>query len=507
MFKADRSRCRPDVSAGSSTRCCFLLRLVVAFLRNVKCGLGSRLTTLGAKSPGGSPMSTETQTTVGSGASGDPGPRSKRATRSGVERPLGARDQPDGGSSREEGPDGPVGVVLAGAGARGAYEAGVLSVLLPALEEQDHRPTIFVGTSAGAINAALFASLAHLPAELAVREALSTWRNVRKQMVMRPAWQTLPMVTARYVARLAGLPVELRGLLDTTPLSKSLKSEALVDWSQLHENVLDGTVDVVSVVTTEFGSNRTKVFFESSRDEFKEPLPSDDERAVDFGHVNLTPDHVLASAAIPAAFPPVRLGTAQDGSWHMDGGVRLNTPLKPALTFGARGLVIIATDPARYRTSPRKQAAGPAPSVQDGINQIVHGSTSDRMIEDIWNLVRINTILKATGGRDVVKSRSQGLDDMYRVVPFIFGGPLVPDEIGGTAAQALDVSLQGLRALLNPDLSVLRLLLGSGPDTRADLISYIFFEPEFIDAAIKRGQDDAQVILQQTPMLWKTTDL
>ncbi len=43
-----------------------------------------------------------------------------------------------------------VGVVLAGAGARGAYEAGILSTLLPALEDRNERPTLFVGTSAGA---------------------------------------------------------------------------------------------------------------------------------------------------------------------------------------------------------------------------------------------------------------------------------------------------------------------------------------------------------------------
>jgi NTE family protein len=447
---------------------------------------------------------------VESSATDDPRRRSGRATgRTGDDRGAAAQTRPDGPglvTGGAGGPDGPVGVVLAGAGARGAYEAGVLSVLLPALEEQNHRPTIFVGTSAGSINAVLFASLAHLPAELAAQEALATWRRIRRQMVMRPAWQTLPMVAARYLARLAGLPVELRGLLDTTPLRRSLQSATLVDWPQLHENVLDGTVDVVSVVTTEFGSNRTKVFFESAMEEFKKPLPSDDERAVDFAHINLTPDHILASSAIPVAFPPVRLGTEQDGSWHMDGGVRLNTPLKPALTFGARGLVVIATDPARYRTSSGKQAAGPAPSVQDAIDQIAHGSASDGMIADLWSLVRTNVLLTATGSPHVARpNATSGRDNAYRVVPFIFGGPLVPDEIGGTAAEALNVSLNGARALLNLDLSVLRLLLSSGPDTRADLISYLFFEPEFIDAAIKRGQDDAQVILQQTPSLWKTT--
>ena len=41
--------------------------------------------------------------------------------------------------------------MLAGGGARGAYEAGVLSVLLPALP-RDQRPNIIVGASVGAIN-------------------------------------------------------------------------------------------------------------------------------------------------------------------------------------------------------------------------------------------------------------------------------------------------------------------------------------------------------------------
>ncbi len=56
-----------------------------------------------------------------------------------------------------------VGLVLSGGGARGAYEIGVLSVLAPILEARNERAQIIVGTSAGAINAALLAAGAHLP--------------------------------------------------------------------------------------------------------------------------------------------------------------------------------------------------------------------------------------------------------------------------------------------------------------------------------------------------------
>ena len=44
-----------------------------------------------------------------------------------------------------------------------------------------------------------------------------------------------------------------------------------------------------------------------------------------------------ASSAIQSLFPAVRV----EERWYGDGGVRLNTPLKPALKLNARRLVVI----------------------------------------------------------------------------------------------------------------------------------------------------------------------
>jgi predicted acylesterase/phospholipase RssA len=81
-----------------------------------------------------------------------------------------------------------VAVVVAGAGARGAYEAGVLSVVVPFLRAAGDTPDLFIGTSAGAINATLFAAGAHLPADEQADAALSVWRSVKIDDVFRPRW-------------------------------------------------------------------------------------------------------------------------------------------------------------------------------------------------------------------------------------------------------------------------------------------------------------------------------
>jgi len=46
----------------------------------------------------------------------------------------------------------------------------------------------------------------------------------------------------------------------------------------------------------------------------------------------LNAGHVLASSAIPVAFPPVQVSDPGPAAgWYVDGGVRLNRPLHPAV--------------------------------------------------------------------------------------------------------------------------------------------------------------------------------
>lgn len=55
-------------------------------------------------------------------------------------------------------------VVVAGAGGRGGYEAGALSVLVPRLRVAGYEATVYIDTGAGAIKVTLFAAFADLQA-------------------------------------------------------------------------------------------------------------------------------------------------------------------------------------------------------------------------------------------------------------------------------------------------------------------------------------------------------
>src|SRR5262249_36009487 len=103
-------------------------------------------------------------------------------------------------------------------------------------------------------------------------------------------------------------------------------------------------------------------------------------------------------------------------------------------------------------------------------------------------LVQMNRVLV-----DGVKAASPS-GRPYERLPFIFGGPQSSSSLGDRAAQALSETLHGVRALRNPDLTALNVMLSMGPDSRSDLISYILFEPEFIERAIALGQSDAQML-------------
>jgi NTE family protein len=204
--------------------------------------------------------------------------------------------------------NGQVVLVLQGGGALGAYQGGVYE----ALHEAGVEPDWIVGTSIGAINASIIAGnepedrLPRLkefwkrveacdfwgafPAWAGAADALSSWMTLTSGI----SGFFEPHTRAFYGAHMP-LGPDGAGYYSTGPLRSTLQD--LVDFNFLNRGPVRLTVGAAHV--------RTSVMhYFDSRD-----MP-------------LTAAHVMASGALPPAFPAVRI----DGELYWDGGILSNTP-------------------------------------------------------------------------------------------------------------------------------------------------------------------------------------
>ena len=373
-----------------------------------------------------------------------------------------------------------VGLVLTGGGARGAYEIGALSVLLPALEAAGQRPSVLVGTSVGAINVAYLAANAHLGAADAVAGGTELWRSLRWEQVLAPL---LSPSTGRrklsYLGDVLGVPgVQLAALLDTTPLTETVPR--VIDFAQLHRNVEAGRVHAAAVVATSAATSESVVFVEGGT------LPPEDIGAgLDYVATGLSAEHVRASTAIPALFPAVHVAQpAPAQGWYLDGGARLNTPVRPALSLGVDRLVVIGLN--AIAEAPHALASDTQPDAFTGAGALLEGALADSLVQDIRALARVNQMLGDR--RDEVRAADGW---QYRRTPFIYVTPALRQEIDQLAERVFAEHYEGRNALRSINLTLLARLIG-GSAGHGALLSYLFFAPEFATSLIELGRSHAQ---------------
>jgi NTE family protein len=233
-------------------------------------------------------------------------------------------------------------IVLSGGGARGAYEAGALRFLL---EEFPRRTglipdfDIVCGTSVGAINACFLAATADQQ-EGRGQRLVKIWDNLHVDEVFRFSSGSLIGLPRRILGvrrmaeqlRAGRRPDRLYGLLDTEPL-EHLMVEA-IPWPGIRQNLEAGRLEAVCVAATQVATGRAVVFVEQRG---RDLPPWAHQTHIRMQPIRLMPVHALASAAIPLLFPSVLLGSR----YYVDGGLRLNTPLAPAVRLGANRVLVI----------------------------------------------------------------------------------------------------------------------------------------------------------------------
>ncbi len=291
-----------------------------------------------------------------------------------------------------------VAVVLPGGGARGAYEIGALSVLLPALEARGERVSIWCGTSVGAINATALASLAHLSSKEQTAAALGLWRELRKGDVIA---RIAGAGGLRTVMRLLGHGLRVPGLrfaslLDPGPLAESL--DRWIEWPQLDGNIRAGLVSAACVIATSLASGDPVAFVGAEQE-----LPDRPDDPIRYVKARLRGEHVRASAAIPLLFPTVEVSSPREARGHYaDGGTRLNSPIKPALDLGADRVILIGLEP--FGPSRTRAAHGARPSVADVAANVLDGLLVDQVAADLHRLAAINSFFVEDASRGTLGS-------------------------------------------------------------------------------------------------------
>ena len=401
------------------------------------------------------------------------------------------------------------GLVLGGGGARGAYTSGALSVLLPELKDQVR---VIVGTSAGALISAFLAANWHRSTAEAIEDGLRFWRELRFGDVFAPL---VGVAGAGRFMRYIGefLPVSSLhspSVLHPEPLERTLGR--IVDFDQLGENVRAQRV-ALGVVATPAHSNLSVVFHQGGTPRHRDdPL-----RGIQYvATPRLSPEHVLASSAIPALFPAVRVRTPEQAAgWYFDGGPRLNTPIKPALWLGAERVIVIALNSvAPSRTAPPDDQ----PDFYVGAAHLLHAALGDPLGQDIRTLANRNGLIAAaraatdtrTGDRRGDGHREpQGLEEPVRPVPYIFIAPEDPSAIGEIAVRVYRKHYGRPWNRAARDLWLLGKILDGGADAmHGELLSYVFFAGEFAEELIRLGQTDAQRWLDEHPAdLWQLDPL
>lgn len=387
------------------------------------------------------------------------------------------------------------GMVLSGGGARGAYEAGVLCFLLEQLAprlERPIQPELLVGTSVGAIHACYLASTAHLSAERAqlLRE---TWLRLRFEELFRvSAFEALrvPLRVASLLRvpaelRAEGLPAKLYGLLDTSRLEQVVTSA--IPWRCIRKNLVAGRLRSLCVAATQIATGRV-VNFVQGRD--VDRLNGVDDPALVARQVSIGPVHALASAAIPVLFPPVNVG----GTYYADGGLRMNTPLAPAVHLGADRVLVVGL---RSRVPTGEEARLAERRVQGLANplflygKVLNSVLLDQIDSDLGQLRHINRILEAgtkAFGQDFLEQINaaagrQREGEGYRVIEELVIRP--SRDLGEVAGEV--VAAKRARGALSP---LMRLLLRGAP-LEADLLSYLFFDVDYAHTLLELGYGDA----------------
>lgn len=359
-----------------------------------------------------------------------------------------------------------VGLVLSGGGARAAYQVGVLKGISRILPVESGNPfKVISGTSAGAINAVALASYAgHY--RLGIRQLERIWKNFSCEQIFKTdipsllKW-SMTFFLNSFFGYKAGQPVSL---LNNEPLKELL--EKTMQFENIQKAIDVGDLHAIGISASGYGSGESVSFFQGHYN-----LKNWQRQRRIGMRARLNVDHLLASSAIPAVFPAVKINREYFG----DGAIRQLAPISPALHMGAEKVLVIGVSGMAHKRKHRESMKS-YPSLAKIMNHMFNAAFLDSMESDVERLSRINRTLGMIP--DEVK-KSQRME--LKPVEILEISPSESiDDIAARHARELPKSLR-------------LFWRGSGTTHKsgAGVLSYLLFERGFCRDLIQRGYDDA----------------
>lgn len=369
------------------------------------------------------------------------------------------------------------GLILTGGGARAAYQAGVLKAISDQFPGFDYPFQVICGTSAGALNAVGLGSGGEIFRH-SIEKVEALWMHLSSDKVYRSDYWALARSLGQFVKGfVSGDGIDVPGsMFDSSPLRKFLETE--VDFKQLSHNIQHKEIRAVSVTCCGYRSGQSVSFFQG--EDHLEGWQSGERIGV---KTELTIDHLMASAAIPTIFPPVKIHREYFG----DGVTRNMAPMSPAVHLGAERILVIGVSANRTNRQPRKENKY-QPRLPQILEHVINGMFIDVIENDIEKAEIINSLLARSPDPQAI-ARDMNLRQI--------------DTLSINPSQPIDeIAIKHINKLPGP----IKQFFGLNKEPiegGVSLASYLLFEGDFMNELIQLGYKDAKKQAKQLDEFFK----